>query len=441
LKHSRAAVAAAIIAAGLPSRTALANGRFPAAGQVVIDPGDAQHLVLRTTYGILQSTDAGSSWRWICEQAVGLGGVEDPALGVTGDGTLLASLFEGLSVSHDRGCSWAFSAGPLDRQNTVDVAVETQLPARAVALSSTGVKDGFHVLLSETVDDGKTWTQAGVAMPVDFLGLSVEIAPSRTDRIYVSGLAAGSFVGVIEKSDDRGRTWTELPFDLNGAFAPYIAAVDPTNPERLYVRVDSGDADDQLYVSDDGASTWQKIFTCRQDMLGFALSPDGSKVAAGGPGAGLFVASTRDFVFSQVSPIGVKCLKWQQAGLYACADELEDNFILGLSKNDGATFDAIHHLPDVSPLECDAGTPTGNACPAAWPGIASTIRADSSSGGSGTAAAASPVTSTASSQQPAESSSCTFGGDAPGRVSGELRGALFSALAAIGLAARRRLRS
>jgi photosystem II stability/assembly factor-like uncharacterized protein len=440
MKHTRAAVAAATIAAGLAPRAALANGRFPAAGQVVVDPGDAKHLVLRTTYGLLQTTDSGSSWRWICEQAVGYGGTEDPAMGVTGDGTLLAGFFEGLSVSHDRGCSWAFIAGPLDQQYTVDIAVESRLPARAVALASLGVKEGFHTVLAETVDDGKTWTQAGVAMPVDFLGLTVEMAPSMTDRIYVSGLAGASHAGAIEKSDDRGKTWKQFPFDLEGALAPYIGSVDPTNPERLYVRVDGGNADDQLYVSDDGASTWQKIFTCTHDMLGFALSPDGSKVAAGGPDAGLFVASTRDFVFSQVSPIGVKCLKWHRDGLYACADEFKDTFTLGLSQNDGATFEAIYHLPDLSPLECDVGTPTGNSCPAAWPGLASTIGAESASGDSGTAGRSSPEASAKSSQPPIASSSCALAGDAPWRASRGSRAAVFSAVAAIGLVARRRKR-
>src|SRR5262245_37707256 len=98
MNHSRAAVAVAMLALGLTQRGALANGRFPAAGQVGIDPGDARHVVLRTTYGLIQTTDSGSSWRWICEQAIGYGGTEDPAMAVTGDGTVLAGTFMGLSV-------------------------------------------------------------------------------------------------------------------------------------------------------------------------------------------------------------------------------------------------------------------------------------------------------------------------------------------------------
>src|SRR5262245_66324806 len=56
----RAGMAAFVAVVGLTSQ-ARANGRFPAAGQVVVDPGDKQHIVLRTTYGILQTTDGGKN--------------------------------------------------------------------------------------------------------------------------------------------------------------------------------------------------------------------------------------------------------------------------------------------------------------------------------------------------------------------------------------------
>ena len=440
MRYRRAvAVAATAAAVASVSAPALANGRFPAAGQVVVDPGDPLHIVLRTTYGILQTTDAGVTWRWICEQSVGYGGIEDPAMGVTGDGTVLAGIFEGLSASHDHGCSWAFAGGLLDQQYTIDVAVETTDPARAVAVTSTGITQGFHVVLAETTDNGKTWTKAGVDMPVDFLALTVEIAPSLTDRVYVSGLSGMNYVGALQKSEDRGKTWKQIAFDLKGALAPYIGAVDPSNPDRVYVRVDTA-TDDELYVSDDGASTWTKILTAKGEMLGFALSPDGSKVAAGGPDSGLFVASTSDFVFKQVSQVGVKCLEWQAAEqLYACADEFKDGFTLGVSKNDGGSFTPVYHLPDLAPLECDASTPTGAACPAAWPGVASTIGADSGSSSSTSGAQTAAATSGAPATPPKdESSTCTV--PSGGSSDRELGAPIAAMILGLGAAALRRSR-
>ena len=97
-----------------------------------------------------------------------------------------------------------------------------------------------------------------------------------------------------------------------------IGAVDPNNPDRLLsVRID-GEPSDTLLVSTDGAKTWKTIFTTKGDMLGFALSPDGSQIALGGPSDGLVLASTSDFAFHQVSAIGPSCLAWTAAGLYGC---------------------------------------------------------------------------------------------------------------------------
>ena len=68
---SAAAFALAASLVGLP---ALANGRFPAAGQIAVDPSDPSHLVVRTTYGLTVTNDHGAHWSWVCEAAVGYSG-------------------------------------------------------------------------------------------------------------------------------------------------------------------------------------------------------------------------------------------------------------------------------------------------------------------------------------------------------------------------------
>src|SRR5262249_20609696 len=162
------------------------------------------------------------------------------------------------------------------------VAVEQKDPSHAVAITSTGAKNGsFHVILVETQDDGATFTQAGTALDTALLAATVEVAPSNPDRVYVSGLFGMNFEGAIARTDDRGKTWSLLPFDLKGGSGVYIGAVDPANPDRLWARVDGADAD-TLYVSDDGAQTWSDVATTMGQMLGFALSPDGKQVAIGG---------------------------------------------------------------------------------------------------------------------------------------------------------------
>ena len=353
-----------------------ANGRFPLADQLVVDPQDPSHLVLRTTYGVLSSSDSGGSWGWVCEKAVGYGGTQDPAIGVLADGTVLAGIFEGLSITHDRGCSWAFAQAPLDKEYVIDVSVHRDEPSKAVAITSTGMGTGFHVILAETSDNGVTWTQAGIAISSDMISLTVDVAPSKTDRVYVSGVVGKAYEPAIERTDDRGMTWTRMYFDA--AYAkdtPYIAAIDPTNPDRVYVRL-SGSDTDHLLFSEDGAQTFTEIFSTASDILGFALSPDGKRVAIGSNVEGILIASTTDHAFQKVSSVQSRCLTWTNAGIYTCANEFADKFTLGLSTDEGKNFTILYNLPKVCPLECSMGAPATTECTAAWAALAATLNVD-----------------------------------------------------------------
>lgn len=366
---------------------ASANGRFPLANHLVQDPSDADHIVLRTTYGIVQTSDHGKTWNWLCEQVPGYSGTFDPAVDVSKTGRVLVGLFNNLTTSVDRGCTFVKVGGILEKQYVIDVAV---VSGTSYALTSTGLGDaGFHVIVAES-PDGATWTQSGVDLPADFNSETLEIAPSRADRIYASGIVGVKpRTGVVEKTDDHGKTWERFTVDLNGAKAPYLGAVDPNDPDKLYVRVD-GDPDaampdklaDRLLVSTDGAKTWKDIGGTKGDMFGFALSPDGKKIAYGGPKDGLWVASTSDFAFKKTSAIQVQCLKWTADGLFACASEYPDGFTVGLSQDDGKTFAPLHHLSDVAPLACTYAT-----CEETWLTIVrDTIDADAGVSDSSTGA-------------------------------------------------------
>lgn len=374
-------MALSFVAAALaPSSSAFANGRFPAAGQIVVDPSDSQRIVLRATFGLMQSTDGGQSWRWICEQSLGYSGIEDPAVGITKSGNLIAGIFEGLAQSTDRGCTFAFAPGPLADQYVVDTAVDPSNPSRAVAVTSTTVGNGIHVVLAQTTDDGATWSQAGVPIDPMFRALTVEVAPSDPKRVYVSGVYGAGTQGMLARTDDLGQTWTMLPLTLPGD--AYVSAVDPSDANRIWVRVDGTDQD-SLELSKDGGQTFTTVSTVPGEMLGFALSPDAKTVAIGGPAAGLLVASTTDNVFSKSSAVGVRCLRWHSTGLYACGDEGTDGFTLGRSTDGGASFTPLYHLVDSKPLDCPASTPTHSLCLPAWPNVANQIGADPAIGAGG----------------------------------------------------------
>lgn len=387
----RAAIGALTALGALAAAPAAeANGRFPASNDVIVHPTDPSILIARVTFGLLVSRDRGATWDWVCEQAVGFSGAEDPMYVITPNGSLAASTFSGLSRSKDAACSWAFEGGPLANQVFIDLAAQPGDAKSYVAFASSydrqEVDSGallFKSFLFETKDEGATFTQLGPAMDSTILGETVDLT-SDPNRIYVSAIRGSGteLKGYLLVSRDRGKTWTEIPFPLEPEErAPYIAAVDPKNPDRVYVRTARAvDKPSRLLVSDDAGKTFRTIFSATGPLLGFALSPDGSKVYVGGPGPGptqqgqprpadgVQVASTTDFAFTKKSNIAAQCLRATRDGLWACSNEAS-GFVLGVSSDDGATFaPRLARLCDVrGPLACAAGTPAAVECPKLWP--------------------------------------------------------------------------
>lgn len=344
------------LAAVLFAGTAQANGRFPAATQLVVDPADAAHVVVRTTFGLLQSTDAGATWRFVCEEHVGWSGTFDPAIAFTRSGALLAGLTDGLSRSADRACG--FSRAPaFAGQQIVDLAGDV--------VAVTYPAPGTQALFARSVDEGVTWS-FGTTLPEDFVPATVDVAPTRPQRVYASGVGAFKAFASVVRSDDGGATWAESTFDMGGASAPYLAAVE-SDPERVWLRLD-GDERDRLFFSNNGAVRFDPVID-KAEILGFALSPDG-RVAMGGPTDGLWIAGA-DHVFAKVSDVRVRCLAWTSAGLWACGDDAKDGFTIGLSTDGGRTFQKKLRLAELSPLPCVA-----EPCAKAWATISAQLQPD-----------------------------------------------------------------
>jgi MYXO-CTERM domain-containing protein len=386
----RAAVLVApLLCVGVPT-VASANGRYPAAGQIALDPADPDVLLVRATYGLLLTKDRGKVWSWICEDTVGYGGFEDPMMSFTAGGSILAATFEGLGVSHDTGCDWAFAGSGLAGQYVVDLAMDNGDPSKGVLLvaNDAGQEAGTAVYvmqLWETGDAGATWAQAGVNLPASFFGLTVDTAPSDSNRVYASGsLGPPDYParpGLIERSDDRGATWQ--PMLIPGSDyrnLPYIGAVDPQDPDVLYVRL-NGNPTNQLVVSRDGGTTWTEVFETNvpvqgatSPLLGFALSPDGSVVALGGPNDGLWTAPASTLAFTRASTMSALCLTWSAAGLYGCGDELADGFTAGISTDQGKTWTPLLHRAGLcGPLACPADSGVTTQCTGLWPLMASAL--------------------------------------------------------------------
>ena len=352
---------------------ALANGRYPAAGQLVVDPADARHIVVRTTFGLLQTLDAGSSWSLVCEQAVSPQGFEDPEIVVTAGGQIALGLQDGLAIGDQTGCRWARVA-EFTNDNVIDLVVNGADPATAYLAAAVTVNGAFNALIAGTMD-GLTWTDGGPLLS-DTYPLTIETAPSRPQRLYLGAEDGNLELGFIDVSDDRGASWTTQA-GPDGVDSVYVSAVDPQDADRVYLR--SYFPQSSLYVSDDGAATWTSILESEVPLTGFALSPDGQQVAVGGTeGVTILGRSGGDagggYATTTTNPLPVSCLTWTASGLYACADEVTAGFTIGISTDGGHTFTALLHLKDLTSATCAPASSAG-LCSAQWCSTATAIGA------------------------------------------------------------------
>lgn len=377
------AVSAAILFA---SSVAMANGRFPAANRIVLSPSEPDLVIVRATYGVLRSQDEGATWSFLCEGALGLPqmATEDPALGLTAAGALVAGVLipPGLDVSNDQGCTWSCVGGALAGQAIADLAVRAETPATVVALTmpTDDAGEPGPSAVFQSTDDGANWSQLGQALDPSLLVTTVDVAPSDPHRLYVSavrGFGPGRTASLFVSLDD-GTTWTEesVPLDTTVEAFIYIGGVDPEDADRLYIRTGATKGQSgatRLLVSVDAGRSFQVGLTLTGQMLGFALSPDGEKIYAGGNIDGLFVGERETGAFVRTPSvvrggdggpvdIHVECLATRGSELWACADE-PSGFIAGVSTDDGMTFEPRLHLASIgAALPCAASPSSALAC-------------------------------------------------------------------------------
>jgi hypothetical protein len=366
------ALVVSCLSAWVPS-AAWANGRYPAAGQLVVDLADSRHIVVRATFGLLQSFDAGSTWSWICEEAVSPDGFQDPEITVTTGGRIDMGLPDGLAVGDRSGCEWT-RVPNLANDNVIDLVALAGAPATVYAVAAVTVNGAFNGLVAGTTD-GVSWAMDGALLP-DTYPLTIEIAPSRPQRLYLGAEDGNLETGFIDVSDDGGATWTSHDGPA-GVDSVYISAVDPEDPDRVYLR--SYFPQGSLYVSEDGAGTWSLIDESDVPLTGFALSPDGQQIAVGGTnGLTILTRTAGDggsaFAVTTTSPLPVSCLTWTASGLFACADEATSGFTIGVSTDGARTFTPLLRLADLTPASC-TGDASVTSCASQWCSTAMAIGA------------------------------------------------------------------
>jgi hypothetical protein len=376
----------------LITTAAHANGRLPGATGLAIHPADEQQLLLGLTYGLALSRDGGASWTWMCEQYIeGNGGDVDPAIVVTGDGTLvvLSLTNGGVLVSEDDGCSFQRAMGPLQGHRGVDLTLDPSQSGRVLALTSSilEVTDAgyprYRNLVAHSLDHGRSW-EVLAEFPDDMSAETLEVAASDPNRIYVTGTASSNpLEGIVERSDDGGLSWKRTTVRLpRGSGSIFVSAIDAKDPDRLWVRVPGrgdvyGVLPARLWLSTDGGASFEQVGDTQGGMFGFAVSPDGNRIAFGGPLDGLFVApADASAAPSKVSDMPVTCLRWRESGLYACALEPNAPYSLGLAPEPTQGFAPLWLRANTCRKTCTPPSPLELKCRTPWEQIAPLIGAD-----------------------------------------------------------------
>ncbi len=371
------------------SSTAWANGRYPKAGQFCEDPSDTKHLMVRATYGLLQSHDGGQTWQWICETAANYADATDPYLAIAGGGRAVLATYDGLDVGSADGCAFAVWAGDWGQAPAVDLVQDRSNPKHLVTLlaTSTGLQ------LAATTDGGATWNRVGQPLPGADNGLTLELAPSRPERIYVSAQAGAQLdKSVLAVSDDGGTSWTSLPLAATDVVTDYLAGVDPQQPDVVYIRRIHQDFV-ELLRSQDGGKTLQSVFSTTESLSGFAVAPDGSQIAVGTSaksalGAtddhlGLWVADASTLQFNKANGIAIQCLTWTAQGLFLCTDDRIYGYSVGRSSDAGKSVLPLLRAKSLKPLQCGGTSAVDLQCPKRWPSVQAQLGIEASATSSG----------------------------------------------------------
>jgi hypothetical protein len=308
-------------------REAFANGRFPLAQQALVAPGSkGDLLVVRSTFGY--------SGAW------------DPPIAYGLDGTLYVGLENGLATTKDF-CTVTRTA-ELEGETVKDVSVDSSGTVLVVTTTPSRPSALFRK------PKGKPFERVGKGLEGAYL-VTVDAAPSRPLRIYVSGQPLGTLKGRLYRSDDGGTTFKELDQERSHDGAYFLVGVDPKDPARVVSRFLHFEGS-EITLSEDSGKTSKVVLSIKSAMYGAAMSPDGSRVYAGSglPADGVFVSDDRGRTFASSAHVGVQCLTATERSLFQCENPFAvGGPAFGVSEDFGKTFHTLASFAAVrGPVNC-----------------------------------------------------------------------------------------
>jgi hypothetical protein len=342
----------------LLSGVARGDGALPDS-MVILAPPDRPHeLILTTNFGLIVSEDDGTTWRWVCEQAIGTL-VNLYQMGPAPTHTVYAvSPSSGLTLSGNF-CDWTAATDEVTGPKILDVFADPSDASHVLALVTTPLDGGVdRSALIESHDGGRTFSAPLYVAPPGGLLTGVEIARSSPATFYLAGFTNDSSPlstrAFLVRSNNAGASFETL--DESAATMTRtlrIAAVDPADAQKLYLRVVDPAGADRLAISTDGGASLRIALTLQNPMSSFLRRANGT-ILVGTRAADLFVSSDGGSSFQSIpSAPHLRGLGERGSTLYASACSLLDGYAFAVSDDGGASWRPSLRFPQIEgPMSC-----------------------------------------------------------------------------------------
>lgn len=364
---------------------ALGNGRPPQTVGVFVQSGDDQTVLVSSTFGLMISRDGGSSFQWVCEDAIGYGGVFDPDFAIASDGTIFAGTNRELRISRDDGCTWEPATGELGDHWIDDIEIGPAGEIWAITATTGKANDVYR-----SNDNGTSFIDRNMRNDTAFWK-SIRVAPSDGQRIYLTGyeVVEDSTDGgmtrpapLLFRSPDGGDSWTPLDFEgIELANLPLfkLLAVDPDDPTVVFGRSvnANGLQGDILYRSGDAGDSWNEVLRTETSIQAFVIRKNGQVIVGttnnGASDNRVFVSSDGNAPFDKAaSQLQMACIAELSNGdLLACGANWEPDFLALGRSSDGNEWTKLVRFSEIqSAYQCPAETVQAKVCEAVqWPAL------------------------------------------------------------------------
>jgi photosystem II stability/assembly factor-like uncharacterized protein len=330
---------------------------LPYSTDFVRDPLDENHLAVNLSRGYIVSADGGKTWNVLCAGQVGLDPTAlEPAPIIAGRDGWIIGASTGLWLVDWNGCGAKHVEGPVKDRFVIELVTERGAdPASAkmfalvqgVLQTSDAGSTSQDGDVFESDDAGRTWAALGAPLKAGIPNHLRVVAGEKAQLCVSAAFAETDTVGhYLLRSADGGATWSKVRVSDTDV---QILDIDRNDPNRILVGIRTPMQYEVVNRSDDGGATFKPLQEV--PFLGGAVFSDDGKI--------VWIGSTQGKLFQVVGDgqatlmpghATFRCLIARGDTLLACGENWIDDFVVGISEDQGVSFKPLIRLQDAKSI-------------------------------------------------------------------------------------------